>query len=94
MAAGRCAGCGRTGSAKKIRAHAMTCPQYTELFQSDPGRCLDPEAEHERYRTEDNTSEARALRRHQRLTGSYAELERRQALQSARWRRPKDILEG
>jgi hypothetical protein len=93
MATGRCAGCGCTGSVCKIGSHVMTCPQYIELYQHDPARCLDPAAEYQRYRTDEDTSEARARRRHLRLADSYIDLERRQALQATRWRKPKDILE-
>lgn len=91
--AGRCAGCGCTDSVKKIKSHVMTCPQYIELYRSEPSRCLDPEAEYHRHRNDEGTSEARAQRRHLRLTDSFTDMERRQALQAARWRRPKDILD-
>lgn len=93
MAAGRCAGCGCTDSARKIGLHVMTCPQYIELYRCEPGRCLDPEAEYQRYRTEEDTAEARAHRRHLRLRDSFAETQARQALQAARWRQPRDILD-
>lgn len=93
MAAGRCAGCGHTDSSTKVRLHIMTCPDYLALYLSEPDRCLDPEAEHHRYRTEDNTSEARADRRDLKLQQRFAEMDRRQSTQVDRWKRPKDLLE-
>lgn len=92
MALGRCAGCGRTGSCKKVEVHALTCPQYLELFRTQPERCLDPAAEHDRHK-EQNTSEARAAQRDIRLRARFAEMERQQNIQGQRWRKPKDILD-
>lgn len=89
---GRCAGCGLTDSPKKVRLHVMTCPDYLALHHSEPGRALDPEAEYERHRTEDNTSEARAERRDLKLRTRFAETQRRQSAQADRFRRPRDIL--
>lgn len=93
MPTGRCAGCGYNGSCKKVKAHILTCPDYLKLFRELPERCLEPAAEHARYKTEEDTSEARAERRDVRLQHRFAELERLQAAQVARWQRPKDILE-
>lgn len=70
----------------------MTCPHYIELYHSEPDRCLDPEAEYERYRTDDDTSEARAERRGLRLQHRFTELTSFHARQARRWQ-PKDILE-
>lgn len=91
--AGRCAGCGLTGSSKKVSAHVLTCPDFLALYRSEPGRALDPEAEHQRHRLENDTSEARAQRRDLKLRARFAEMERRQALSTDRWRQPKDLLE-
>jgi hypothetical protein len=32
---GRCQGCGRTGTVKKISSHFIDCPAYAELWQAD-----------------------------------------------------------
>lgn len=93
MAAGRCAGCGLIDSSKKVGLHVMMCPQYLALYNSEPDRALDPEAEYERHQTEDNTSEARAERRDVKLRQRFAETHRRQSTQADRFKRPKDILE-
>lgn len=90
--AGRCSGCGHTDSVKKVRAHVIACPDYIQLHHSEPGRCLDPEAEYTKHRNE-NTSEARAVRRDQRLLQRFADMEAQHAIQASRWKRPKDILE-
>lgn len=71
----------------------MTCPDYLALYRREPGRALDPDAEWNRYRNEDTTSEARAHRRDLTLRRRFAEMERRQSIQANRWHRPKDILE-
>jgi hypothetical protein len=93
MATGRCAGCGRTDSHRKISLHIVDCHKYLELFQQHPERCLAPVAEHERYRTEDNSPVARAEQRGTRLTARFAEINQHHQRTAARWRRPKDILD-
>lgn len=93
MAQGRCAGCGRTDSVRKISQHIINCPEYSRLFQTDRARCLTPAAEYERYRIEDNSALAKAGRRGERLSVRFAEINRHQAASERRWQRPKDILE-
>lgn len=93
MATGRCAGCGRTNSARKISLHVLECAEYLALFQRDPSRALTPVAEYDRYRREDATPEARAVRRGQRLHVRFAEINRQQAASASRWACPPDLLE-
>lgn len=92
MPLGRCAGCGSSGSDRKIRTHVLSCEDYSALFKTDPERCLDPHAEYLRYKREDDTFEARAVRRDVRLQRRFAEMDRLHSQQAARWRRP-DLLE-
>ncbi len=92
MAAGRCAGCGRTGSSKRINTHVLGCDGYRQLFQLAPERCLDPAAEYRRFKAEDDTSEARAERRDARLQQRFADMDAEQSRQAQRWRKPADIL--
>ena len=92
MSAGRCAGCGHTGSGTHVNHHVLTCPDYLSLFRECPEKCLTPVAEYERHRAM-NTSEARAQRRDERLDQRFADLTRRYAHEVGRWTRPRDILE-
>lgn len=93
MASGRCAGCGRIDSLRKISQHIVDCEKYYTLFQQDPSRCLTPAAEFERYCDEENSAVARAEQRGTRLAVRFAEINRHQAASAARWQRPPDILE-
>ncbi len=93
MATGRCAGCGRTSSLRRVSQHIVDCPQYLNLYQQDPHRCLAPEAEYERFRREDNSPVAKAEQRGTKLAARFAEINRHQARSAARWQRPPDILE-
>jgi hypothetical protein len=93
MAAGRCAGCGRIDSLRKISTHIVDCTAYLNLFQHNPLRCLTPAAEYERHRAEDTTPVARAEQRGTRLAARFAELNRQQLASVVRWQRPPDILE-
>lgn len=93
MAAGRCAGCGRTDSARKVALHILTCQAYIELFERDPESALTPEAEFIRFRREDDTPEARALARGNRLHQRFTEINRQQVASASRWATPPDILE-
>lgn len=93
MAAGRCAGCGQTGSVRRVRLHILDCTSYIELFQRDPGLALTPEAELSRFRREDDTPEARARRRGERLTPRFAEINRAQLAAASRWATPPDLLD-
>ncbi len=93
MATGRCSGCGRVDSVRKIILHIVSCKAYTELFQREPGKCLDPAAEAARYRTEEQTPEARAEQRGARLEQRFAEINQLQAVSATRWSKPPDILD-
>lgn len=93
MAAGRCAGCGRTGPGSKIAGHVIACQAFIELFERDPGRALTPEAELIRFLHEDDTPEARAAARGQRLEERFAEINRQQAVSASRWATPPDLLD-
>lgn len=93
MAAGRCAGCGRIDSLRKIGQHIVDCVGYLTLFSTDSGRCLTPAGEYERYRREETSAVARAEQRGTRLAARFREINRHQAASAARWQRPPDILE-
>lgn len=93
MAAGRCAGCERTGSLRKINLHVIECPQFTALYAADPQRALAPAQEWLRHRREDTTEEARAVARGRRLTARFADINRQQAVSASRWATPPDILD-
>ncbi len=93
MAMGRCAGCGKTDASRKVQLHALTCPEYLDLYRTDPVRCLDPDAEYARYQAEDNNPEARAERRDIRLRRRFLDTEQANARQAARWATPKDLLD-
>lgn len=92
MAAGRCSGCFLTGSLRRISQHILSCDRYNDLYSREPGRALTPQAEHERFRTE-NTPQARAEQRSHRLRARFAEINRHQAATANRWAQPPDILE-
>lgn len=89
---GRCAGCGNTASSRKIEIHILTCDQFLALFKSTPQRCLDPQAEFERFKSEEDTPEARAVRRGQRLQQRFLEFDAIARTQADRWRPEGDIL--
>ncbi len=93
MATGRCSGCGRADSVSKISLHIVSCQAYSELFQRQPGKCLDPAAEAARYRAEEQNPEARAEQRGVRLEQRFAEINQLQAVSASRWSRPPDILD-
>jgi len=93
MAQGRCAGCGRIDSLRKVSLHIVGCSEYIDLYARHPERCLAPVAEFERYCIEDNSPVARAEQRGTRLAERFAEINQHQHRSAARWARPKDILE-
>ncbi len=92
MSLGRCSGCGYSSASTKVNNHVMTCSAYAALYRQNPGRCLSPTAEYERYRTVEDSPEARAARRETRIQVILADMERQYAAQAVRWQRPKDIL--
>lgn len=93
MAAGRCAGCGRADSLRKISLHMIECQAYIELFKHNPARALGPAEEYERHRREDTTPEARAVARGHRLRLRFADINRQQQASVSRWATPPDILD-
>lgn len=93
MATGRCSGCGRIGSLRKINQHVIDCSQYIELFVSAPLRCLAPAEEYQRYQAQEHSAVAKAEHRGARLAARFAEINRHQAAATVRWQRPPDILE-
>jgi hypothetical protein len=92
MAAGRCAGCGETASSRQVKIHILNCARFLELFREHPDRCLDPDAEFHRFRIEDDSPEARAGRRDERLRHRFAEQDIRQSREDDRWKPEPDIL--
>jgi hypothetical protein len=93
MSAGRCAGCGRVDSCRKVSEHIVACGRYADLFATSPQLCLDPAAEFARHRAVTDTEHARAARRDARLRTRFAELDHRQTVSKTRWRTPPDILD-
>ncbi len=93
MASGRCAGCGRIESIRKIVLHTIDCPAYLDLYRRDPQKCLSPAEELERHRGEDTTAEARAQRRSDRAKLRSIEHNRHQAASAKRWATPPDLLD-
>lgn len=93
MPTGRCAGCGFTNSERKTRQHVIACDAFLVLFRDQPARALDPLLEFARYQSEEQTADARALRRDVARTERFSELSTLQDLQTRRWARTRDILE-
>lgn len=93
MPSGRCAACGRSGTAARIALHILDCAEYHELFRTAPALCLSPAAAAEQHRLHD-TPERRATARDQRLRHRFAALEQEVAVQSHRWRTPPDLLDS
>jgi hypothetical protein len=83
---GRCAGCGKTGSASRMRRHIADCPDWAALYARSPDAALDPEAEYQRWSACDKEDE-RGARREQQI----AQVLRRRAEGHERWR-SRDIL--
>jgi hypothetical protein len=94
VAHGRCAGCALVDSnSKKVLRHVLTCPDYLSLYKRDPSRALDPEPEYERWQREENSDEARALLREERLQKRFAALDEKREAQVGRWATPPDPLD-
>lgn len=50
MSRGKCAGCAiEDSSCKVVKNHTLTCPEFIELYRTDPARALDPEDEYRRH---------------------------------------------
>src|SRR5262249_39790418 len=91
MPQGRCAGCERTGPARKIAAHILNCPGYQALFAASPDKALGPLAEAARHE-QDGKACGNAARKDRIAQAAQVTLERR-AAQAARFARLPDILE-
>jgi hypothetical protein len=50
MAAGRCEGCGKTGSECLVGRHTVGCPDWLELFARDPSQALSPRESYRRWK--------------------------------------------
>jgi hypothetical protein len=88
---GRCAGCGRSGPAKKISAHQLNCEPFQMLYLANPDKALGPLAEQARWEAEDKVC-GRDARKDRMVSGLTATLAlRTQALQ--RFARLPDVLE-
>jgi hypothetical protein len=89
---GRCAGCGRQGSARQVKIHILACQEYAALHQVAPEKCLGPDEEYARYKAQDDSPDARAERRDERLQRRFAELDQQQQMEARRWQPEPDIL--
>jgi hypothetical protein len=88
MSAGRCEGCGATGSACKVKEHTLECGEWLAAFRRDPrSPLLDPEASASAYADRDREPEREARR-----DTAMADNESRRAAQRDRFRR-RNILE-
>jgi hypothetical protein len=87
MATGRCAGEGKTGPAREIAIHMITCPEFARLVQKNPERALPPEQEYARWRREDRDDEREGAR-----SVKVADTDARRASMADRFR-TRDILE-
>jgi hypothetical protein len=86
---GRCDGCGKTGSACKVRTHILECAAWQALYAQDPAQARDPEAAYLAWTAEGERTEARAERK---AVLAGLEVDKR-AVADARWATPADILE-
>lgn len=62
MSTGRCAGCGKTGPERPLRAHIAVCSKWLEVFTRDPKAALDPVREYSRWLEHDRPAERVARR--------------------------------
>jgi hypothetical protein len=83
---GRCAGCGKTGSASKISRHIADCARWAELFGTSPDAALDAETEYQRWLEHDKEDE-----RDQRRETHVLAVRQRREEGHERWR-SRDIL--
>ena len=86
MAAGRCEGCGQTGSARKLAAHITQCSQWLKLYVQDPHLALSPEESHHRWK-EGGRAESRAAR----LLAVTSDIADRRGLAAARFSPPHPL---
>lgn len=84
---GRCAGCGKTGSACRIDRHSLECVLFQKLFAENPAAALSAVAEYARWAQRDKAS-GRLERRDAGLAVSRSA----RAVQAERFARLPDIL--
>ena len=86
---GRCAGigCGYTGQPGRVRAHAVACSRFAELYRSDPAAALDPEEEYRRWQ-----ADGRGAERAARYDEQVADTDARRAAMASRYV-TKDLME-
>jgi hypothetical protein len=86
MAAGRCEGCGETGSASRISRHIQVCGKWLALYARDPALALSPEESARRWKGGGRASERAAY-----LLAVISDIEERRAAALERFQ-PADIL--
>jgi hypothetical protein len=86
MAAGRCEGCGQTGSARKLAAHITQCGQWLGLYAQDPRLALSPEESRLRWQ-EGGRAESRA----EHLLAVTSDIADRRGLAAARFSPPHPL---
>jgi hypothetical protein len=86
VAAGRCEGCGRTGSACKIANHTTECALWLALFAEDPSLALSPQESYRRW-----VAGGKAAERAAHVQAVTSDAAMRRAAGADRFRR-KDIL--
>ena len=88
---GRCL-CGKMGSVKQLQTHAVSCDLYAEAYRSDPQNVPSFEDELERWRAEEGSADLRKQFVIAKRTEHAEEVNRRFAVESARWADRVDIL--
>lgn len=86
--AGRCEGCGETGSPAKVSAHILECAAWQALYAQDPALALSPADSYQRWQDSGKAGERTA-----RIGAAMALENRLQAAAVARFAKPPDILE-
>lgn len=84
--AGRCEGCGRTDSVRKVTSHIQGCDRWLALYASDPALALSPEESARQWKGGGRASERAAY-----LLAVTSDIEGRRAAALERFR-PVDIL--
>lgn len=86
-AQGRCAGCGKTGTARKIDVHTLDCEDFQVLHARSPAAALGAQAEYARWAGADK-AQGRLDRRDTGLAVTRAA----RAVQAQRFARLPDVL--
>lgn len=93
MAPGRCV-CGYTHTRlKMVRSHIVGCAVYGEAWRADPEGVLDPEAEYERWKAEDDDPASRLEAKQARMRATFDGLDEARDRQARRWALPPDPLD-